>query len=458
MLWIFSFWFTYADFKNDDNGRKIAELYLKSNKNDDFGKNNSPRLWECTPLYMEKSIPSYFEYQVLCERNVDCGYIIVNVDGDDVDIPIASPSDISPSQILTQKSWAIKADLQFYYFSPFDIYSKNTVTNQINAINPQMDPIEENEILDEMKDEEKQQIGVYIKEKKKQLPTRFKQQWEYVKYLKGTQKFKEIKENFSQYNIVGIPGFEDDEDANWRYVKWESSWNCNSRVPCYEQYTYEYGIIWFTKICPSGCSPVAAAIIFGYHDRVENYPDLIPGTKANDVNGKLIPWRIFFMIRSIRNYMDTVCAKNVYDNIYEVGSTTAANMPAWIQFAHDKWYENSTSWLVLEEEELFSTITDEIDNGNPILVNILSWYLYFDEETYELIIDKSGHSIVWYGYNKDVTDDTIKEIRINAGWGNWLHSNTNINTANITNFDVAPENTIDFFTILDSVVWFHISE
>jgi len=456
LLWIFSCWLSYADFKEDDNGRKIAEQYLESNKNDDFWENNSPRIWEWTPLYMEKSVPSYFEYQVICERNVDCGYIIVNVDWDDVDIPITSPSDIPPSQILTQKSWAKKSDLQFYYFSPFDIYSKNTITNQINAINPQIDPTEGKEILDEMKDEEKQKIRAYIQEKKNQLPTRFKQQWAYIKYLKGTQKFKEIKEKIQKSNVVGVPGFEDNEETNWRYVKWESSWNCNSRVPCYKQYDYEYGIPWFTKICPSGCSPVAAAIIFWYHDRVENYPELIPNTQANDENGKLIPWRIFLMIRSIRNYMNTECTNNIYDNVYATGSTIAENMPAWIQFAHDKWYENSTSGLILEEEELFLTITNEIDNGNPILVNIFSWYLDFTEE--ELIIGKSGHTVVWYGYNKDTTDDSLKEIRINAGWGNGLHSNTNINTANITNFDVAPENTFEFSTILDSVVWFHIEE
>jgi len=85
-------------------------------------------------------------------------------------------------------------------------------------------------------------------------------------------------------------------------------------------------------------------------------------------------------------------------------------------------------------------ISLEIDAWHPVLLSI------------NKLDGTDGHSVVAYGYNVLNTN----EVRINAPWENGLHANTNINTVNITNFDVAPENTFEFSTILDSVVWFHI--
>jgi len=426
LLWIFSFWFSHADFKNDDNGRKIAELYLESNKNDDFWKDNSPRLWESTPLYMEKETPSYVEYQVVCERNVDCGFIIVNIDGDDVDIPIASPSDISPSQILTQKSWVVKADLQFYYFSPFDIYSKNTVTNQINAIDPQMDPIEENEILDEMLDVEKKQIKKIIKIRKEELSEIFQTQKKEIVQYKLSAEFQDIKNQIENYGI-GINGYPwSVQEWERRYVKWSIGWWCNSKVPCYQQYIYNYS----SWPCLFWCSPVAAAIIFGYHDRVDNFPNLFPYEIAPVLNYPASS-SVTYVINNIRWHMGTTC------DIYGEWTTNGVNVPKADKYAQFKWYTYSKGYRTTGSiENKISKIKFEIDMWRPVVINILksSWW----------------HSIVWYGYYNPTSNNSspIPAIRINAGWWNGNTSNADINIYNIFLWNTTRN--------IGSVVYYHI--
>jgi len=82
---------------NYEEAEKIAQEFITANLWNEFWKDEIPTLWEWTPMYMEKNVPSYVEYIVTCERNPQCWFIIVNVDGDDVSIPVASPSDIPPS-------------------------------------------------------------------------------------------------------------------------------------------------------------------------------------------------------------------------------------------------------------------------------------------------------------------------------------------------------------------------
>jgi len=406
LLWIFSFWLSHADFKENDNGRNIAEKYLESNKNDDFWKDNSPRLWESTPLYMEKESPSYIEYAVICERNIDCWYIIVNIDGDDVSVPTSSPTDIPPTKILTQKSWVNKEDLQFFYFGIFDIYSQNRMTHQINAIDPQVDPITRKDFPEDMKEEEKEQIKKWIQSQKQKVPGIFQKQLNFWKDYKQTSDFQKAKEFIYSSDMVtpSIPG-----GSTWRYVPWESAWNCNSRVPCYEQYPYWYN----GSYCDSWCSPVAAAIIFGYHDR-HNITGLLPWKMAPMTNSWYYPFESDptpkSMINAIRTHMETFCDGSVwltynYKNVYAK------------KYAIDMWYTSAWSWQASTVIQIPMRVPLEIDIWYPVLISIekLDW--------------TKGHSIVWYGYNVLNTN----EVRINAGWWNGYNSNTNISLFNITN-------------------------
>jgi len=402
LLWIFSCWLSYADSKNEDNGKNIAQQYLESNKNDDFWKDNSPRLWEATPLYMEKEIPSYFEYRVVCERNKDCGYIVVNVDGDDVPVPTSSPTDIPPSQILTQKSGTNKEELQFYYFGIFDVYVKNILTQQINAIDPQIDPTEKNEIIIDMKEEDKKQVQEFIKEQQKKLPQIFSQKLQDWKEYKQTDTFKyyksQIIENTYWYTIQS-PGTE--VKNGWKYVKWQSSSDCNSRIPCYEQYTYWYS---WQGFCASWCSPVAAAMIFWYYDKEKIYPNLFPGILApmTNTSGSWF-WQDATMknaIDEIRGYMGTEC----YDGEW---GTNWNRVQDGIKFAENHWYPLSypqyvNTYLSSPVSWIF---TDEIDAGRPLILQ-LTW-----------------HDVVLYGYSLS----NHYNVRINAGWWNGEYSNKDVN-------------------------------
>jgi len=393
LLWIFSCWLSHADFKENDNGRKIAEQYLESNKNDDFWENNSPRLWEWTPLYMEKDVPSYIEYEVICEKNTDCWYIIVNVDWDDVDIPIASKSDTPPTQILRKKSRTNKEELHFFYLSPFDIYSQNKITRQINAIDPQIDPIEAEEILDDMTEEEKAQTRKYIWEQKKNISQWFKNQLQQIKAYKQSDEFQKFKEQLQEYT----PQYTD--FYGWRYVESPnmSFPSCNSRVPCYKQFSYQY---WSTD-CKSWCSPVAAAIIFGYHDR-NTKPKLMPNAVAEMSNQQYTPANICTMIDEIRWHMNTTCSN------WQWG-TTDSNVAQGIKYAQQHGYPSSYYDYYNNTTPIY---TWEIDSNRPFLVNMKrpnpAWYPWAPST----IPKKFWHTAVVYGYKIG----NSSQVAVNVWW------------------------------------------
>jgi len=453
---------------NDKEAESIAQRYIDINRDDDLWKDNNPRLWEVTSLYMEKTIPSYMEYSVICDRNPECWYIIVNVDGDDVDIPIASPSDSAPSKILTSKSWDKKENLHFFYFWPFDIYSKNTITGQVNTINPQDDFMIDDAEFEKMNEHEKELIQ---KEQKEFLDIKLQGHISYWEEYRNSDALKHVKEYIHTYNIVpfGNPGTEDKN--GWRYVKWQSAWStCNSRIPCYEQFEYDYET-WYTNKCASGCSPVAAAMIFAYHDKENNYPNLFQDTVAPMKNKKTYPWpwdpdiNPRTVIDEIRWHMHTTCSISFrYPNKPRWGSTYGYDMPNGIQYAKDNGYPWSTSWLITSQSQILPRIEQEINNGRPLLINIVTrrwdWAAQPDINPLDTNRKNSWHTVVWYGYNKNSNATIPNQVRINAGWGNGLHSNSNISLFNITNIDLSDPaySSWVYPTITESVVWYIINQ
>jgi len=467
LLWIFSCWLSYADFRENENGKNIAQQYLESHKNDDFWENNSPKLWEWTPLYMEKTTPSYFEYQVICERNIDCGFIIVNIDWDDVDIPIASPSDIPPTKILVNKSWDIKENSKFYYFGIFEIYSKHIITGQVQSIDPQYDFTVHNEDWEKMTNKEKEDVENIQKEIEDFLLIKLLGHIKYWDTYRDSENFRKIKNNIQKYNILWLPWFEDDNNTNWRYVKWINSTDCVSRIPCYQQFDYNYQWI-FDKKCKSWCSPVAAAMIFAYHDKEYNYSNLFQDTVAPMKNKKTYYWwdpniNPKTVIDEIRWYMDTYCVIDFRrPNNTRWGATLYEKIPQGIKFAQNNWYPWSQSWQTFIQSEIYPRIQQEINNGRPLLLNIdTKWYDSWAKPNInplDTYWKTTWHTIVWYGYKK--INNTSYQVRINAGWGDQFYSNINISLFNITNIDLSdPEySTYSYPTITNNVVWYHISQ
>jgi len=78
------FSFLYAD--EHPEARRIAEVEINSEFSEWKGRN--PQLAEdIVYFYREKDEPSYVEYRVICEtEQITCGYLLVTIDGEDIDI------------------------------------------------------------------------------------------------------------------------------------------------------------------------------------------------------------------------------------------------------------------------------------------------------------------------------------------------------------------------------------
>lgn len=133
--------FTLAsEILNYQRGKELAEKYIKNSLDDELWKNNNPQITKETFFYTDnEKKASYIEFKVSCNNKKDCGFIIVNIDWDDVAIPIASPEWIWPSEILllqmSPNSKNYTNDNKFYYFSPFEQYIENKKTKEIFSIN-----------------------------------------------------------------------------------------------------------------------------------------------------------------------------------------------------------------------------------------------------------------------------------------------------------------------------------
>jgi len=168
-------------------------------------------------MYMEKNIPSYIEYEILCKKEDGCGFVLVNVDGDDVKVPISSLTDIPATKILTKNSNSEKQKIQFYYFSPFSIYARNIDTEQVYAFDPQIDPIEDEQISSDMSDEDKQAIQTYIREQKTRVPEIFQQELESITEYKKSPEFQKFLQEKNTNFPQAIP-----PTSTWRYVNGNS--------------------------------------------------------------------------------------------------------------------------------------------------------------------------------------------------------------------------------------------
>ena len=74
----------------DEIGRDIAQAYLDAGSIDEIWHALHPYLAADATYLSDKATPAYKEYKVSCDNQPNCGWIIVNVDGDDVSVPIAS--------------------------------------------------------------------------------------------------------------------------------------------------------------------------------------------------------------------------------------------------------------------------------------------------------------------------------------------------------------------------------
>ncbi|MCH8519057.1 C10 family peptidase [Candidatus Gracilibacteria bacterium] len=374
----------------------MALQYIENSLGDEAWKDNNPIISGQKRFYTDDSRKvSYIEYKVSCDSTPDCGFIMMNVDGNDVSVPIASPSGNSPSEILSHGD---EIEETLYYFGPFEMYSENPEDGTVQAIDPQMSIDLRDDSQAKRTNEEKRQL----QEQKQVLKDQLKEAKKSAKEFKKSPEFKRQKQEIKD-QILNVPkeefGFKMLDFAFATYSSpgasnvfvpgMQTSWICGGATPCYKQFSTNYG----SSTCPVGCTPTAMGIIYGYHDR-NGFPNLIPGT-AGLINNSTIDT----MIRDLGSLMLSYCSSNG-----DEGLTNQNNITNGIQYAINKGYSNASSVLYSSFSigASFNKIKEEVDAGRPIIINITNYN------------DDKGHSVVGFGYRNI---GTAPIVRMNMGWG-----------------------------------------
>jgi hypothetical protein len=233
-----------------------------------------------------------------------------------------------------------------------------------------------------------------------------KEAWDYKKTDDFKNKRQELRDKKQaipkdeiSYKILPFGEYANAELNEWwnwytlpwtsdKFIPWTTPPNCWSRIPCYKQFTTTYN--WSS--CSVWCTPVAFWMIYWYYDRQWwTYANLVTWT-ASWVNDTTVNT----MIKAVGTKLSTFCSWNEW-------ATYPSNYTNAINYAKDKWYNNSVatnySWI---PASLFTTIKSEINANRPIVIHLRSadWTKW--------------HSVVWYGYK---TTGSLSIVRINMWWG-----------------------------------------
>lgn len=133
------------------SARDFAYQYLKNSSEEPLWKNKFPYISGEKFFYTANDeIPSYIEFKVSTSGSPDSGFIIVNLDGNDVEVPIASPSGKTPSEALNirfNKNHNNDGNKKLYYFSPFDqwMVDENGNAETLNPNNQEDEVVEKSE-------------------------------------------------------------------------------------------------------------------------------------------------------------------------------------------------------------------------------------------------------------------------------------------------------------------------
>lgn len=403
IIGFYSFSFAWNEFTYE-NAKKIANEYIKNSSFDENWQDQNPTLfWEGKYFYTESETPSYIEFKVSCDKNPDCGFIMVNFDGDDVAIPIASTSGNTPSEVLSAKNESKIEENMLYYFSPFEQYAENKRNGNISSIDPQDDfwyeASEKNKLsLQEVKTKKNNTLKEKIESSKKEAKT-FKKSVEFKEIKKELKEKKQTngKEEVSfKYLDMAMAWYNAPATSNY-FITWSTYSGCNWKLPCYQQFNTTYN--WVT--CAVWCVPVAYSMIYWYYDRNLTYPDLLSWTTAPTWNNTDVMNNMMKILWT--NYLSTTCS-------WAIGNTKLHNAWNWIQFAIDKWYSKSTSltasWTTTSN--LFhNNIKPEINAWRPIIVNTTTHsFVAFWYYNTTLVNTKIIRVNLWFWPSYPITSDS----------------------------------------------------
>ncbi|MDP2104282.1 MAG: hypothetical protein Q8K26_05160, partial [Candidatus Gracilibacteria bacterium] len=269
--------------------KDIANQYILNSLHDENWKDNDPKIADDgISYYTDKDTPSYVEYKVSCKKDSDCGFIMVNIDGDDVSIPLASTYGSTNYEVLggkmDKKLKEKKLKLtskKLYYFGPFEQYIQDEGSKEVDSIDPAKQDVQNDKLE-----------GMKFKAREFKKTDAFKKIKQELK-SKGLTSLsdKSIFSSIISYAALTTTGAPD------IFVPGASTANCPSRIPCYNQFQYSYG----GSTCYSGCTPTAIAMVFGYHDRqLGGYTNLVSGVATDYIDNATTNSTITTLINDIR--------------------------------------------------------------------------------------------------------------------------------------------------------------
>lgn len=220
---------------------------------------------------------------------------MVNIDGDDVAIPIASTQGSANFELLSAELEATRGNSdnsrsarahKLYYFSPFEQYIEdddgNVAALELSGRKPTHDDL----------------ADLVDKARGRKSSDEFKQ-----------HRLKLEDEGLTAYSRPSFFTLLTAEAATTTipdtFVPGASTSMCGSRIPCYKyDATYAYS----TGTCKLGCVPTSIAMIYGYHDRQGTYPNLVTGTAKDYIDDATTDANITTMINTIRTQVGTTCS------------------------------------------------------------------------------------------------------------------------------------------------------
>lgn len=416
LLILWAFWISYVSANNEN--KIIAENYLKENSEIEFyWKWTNPKIVSEKNFFNDNDKKaSYIEYKVSCDKEKDCWYIIVNIDNTDVPVPMSSSSWKTISEIMN--SW--DKNTKNYYFSPFEQFSENEKTWEINFTNPNnQELIEENNFENWYST---MSLNSKNFSKNNKLKEKLDSLKEEAKEYKKSEDFKEeIKKiNFSEFGNYSTMRYWDQSSLDEFYwmktINWAWWWkDCPWKLPCYEQNLRDYWII-FKEKCLTWCWATSFAMVFWYYSRIWKFE-------------KLLPWI------SIAPLSNNQKINNIQKEISKSISTFCNNWEWWVNGWWMEWIKNyikKYNYNVdidnyrpfdfnqnINLDKIFNKVQTEIMNNRPII-------LYLKDRNW-----KWWHLVTAFWYSSKTNH---KRINVNF-WRGKEHSNVNMALDSIYRWD-----------------------
>jgi len=332
--------------------------------------NNNPRIVSEKPFYSNNDeTPSYIEYKVSCDDEVDCGYIMVNIDWTDVSVPVSSYAWKPPSEVMKEEknfSWNEKN----YYFNAFESFAYDESTWELWYTNP------ENKNLEQSNSGLTQGLQNSTMSRASFLPQNDKLKEKFEKFKKWAAESKE--ENIERQKTLNKSNTSSMSRTSTmaRYwsdqgiLRWSILWNwCHSLIPCYLQvqryYPQNRDETWKWEWV-AGCVPTALTMLMWYYD-MNWYPDMVdwdaPITNSKWGNDSYAD----SVIRDLQIALwDTMWTKLVAD----WWSTNYSNFWKWIDYIKSKY----PGWLSYDWHEpsrkIYPWIKEQIWMWKPVYLSI----------------------------------------------------------------------------------------